>query len=191
MVRPRPQTLEEIEQDKPDRVAVAQLWSGKDDDNETVWTYMELVKNRIFETGLTDTEAAYQEFVSSLDREKLLKSEKFEQKQMRQELDMMLVMRCTIIAYLDSLQDSEMTKIDPGSIENILTQNLHIFHVIMGVYFKTGLVLDILVNNPKRIYQKCVSQNCNSIRQAVAGLRKLDVEENDVYIEAMTIIRGE
>lgn len=189
MVLPRVPTQEDLQDGKPERVAVSKLTCRMGEDNEVVWKYIELSKNRVFESGVTDTEAAYQRFLESLNQEKMVKSEKFEQKKTKADTEMVFIMKCCLIAYLDSLQDSEMTKIDIQRIEPMLTENTSMLNTIMGVYFKTGMALGVVVNNPANIYQKCVSLHCNGIRQAVAGQRKLDLDENDIYIEAMTIIR--
>jgi len=190
MVLPRQPTLEDLENGgKVERVPVAKLTCRMGDSNELLWKYVELPRNRIFESPINDPETAYQEFLLSLNREKMEKSEKFEEKKTKAETEMVFVMKCCLIAYLDSVQDSEMTKIDPEKIEPMLTENTDILYTIMAVYFKTGMALGVVVNNPAKIYQKCVTLHCNGIRQAVAGQRKLDVDENDAYIEAMTIIR--
>lgn len=196
MVLPRVQTVEDMEDGKPERVAVAKLGSKPNHDNEAredndlIWTYVEIVKNRVFESTTTDTEAAYQEFLASLNHQKVKKSEKLVVKRTKEETEMVFIMKCCVIAYLDFLQDSEMTKIDPLKIESILTENTqHVLQSIMPVYFKTAMALGVVVNNPYKIYKTCVNLHCNGIRQAIVGSRKLDVEENDVYIEAMTIIR--
>lgn len=194
MVLPRKPTLEEMEEGKPARVPVARLTSREntsrtEEDNAVIWKYVEVWKNRVFESDIPDVEAAYQDFLLSLNRKKEEKTEKFEVSKTKQETEMVLIMKCVIIAYLDSLQDSEMTKINPDDIEGILTQNATVLHTVMGAYFKTGIALATLVNNPKRVYQRCVTLHCNGIRQAVAGQRKLSLDENDIYIEAMTIIR--
>lgn len=198
----KPSLQDHLENKIPGKVAVARLLSrhnennekGEDnqfEDNQLVWLYVEVAKNRVFESTTVDIETAYQEFVSSLDVQKLEKSEKFELKKAKHELEMILIMKCCIIAYLDSLQDSEMSKINPDDIDTILTQDMHVLHQVIAVYFKTGMALNMIVNNPKNVFQKCVAMHCIAIRQAVAGERKLDADENDVYIEAMTIIRGE
>lgn len=193
MVLAKPLKMEDMDDEtEPKRVAVARISSRLDEEGELLWQYLEVSRNRIFESGIADVEDAYQTFIKSLEIEKMLKTEKWELKKEQDAKEMRRIMKCAIIAYFDHLQTSDMTKIDPAQIENILRRNTSVLYEVMDAYFKTGLYLGLIVNNPKNVYLECVDLYCDFIRKAVSSDEtKLNEKDEATYLEALECIRGE
>lgn len=194
MVNPKPVTMEDMgddDDDESEKVAVARLSSKLDSEKQLVWTYIEVAKNRVFESHVSDVERAYQEFLICLSLERMEKADKLEKRKDKEANEMRRVMKCSIIAYLDSLQQSEMTQIDPAKIDNMLRRNMSILYEVMDIYFKTGISLGCVVNNPKNIYLECVDLHSDVICQAVSGMTKLVGKDDKVYMEALAFLSGE
>lgn len=198
MVRPKPTATDDSDDDDDDdendenaKVPVARLHSRNDGDGDLEWQFVEIRRNRVFWNSSSDVEYAYQEFIASLEVEKERKTANFTEKRRKEHQEMLFVMRCCLIAYLEAQLQDDLGKFDTNHIPNILQRNTQILHDIMSLYFKTGMSLGILVNNPKNVYNECVDLYSQNIRKAVAGDRKLENIETKTCGEASLFIRGE
>jgi len=177
--------------DEKDRIPVARLHSRNDSEGDLEWQFVEVRRNRVFWNPSSDVEYAYQEFIASLEEQKEKKTANFAAKRLREHEQMIFVMKCCLIAYMENEQESQLGKFDPQHIPNILQRNTHVLHSIMPVYFKTGMSLGVLVNNPKKVYDECVDFFSQNIRKAVVGERPLETKEDQVCSEALLFINGE
>lgn len=192
MVRAKPIKMNCDDDDEDiERVGVARLHAKNNAEGDLVWEYVEVRKNRVFQSASSDIELAYQDYKESLEVEKERKAAKFEEKHLHDKKMMVAVMKCVIIAYLEKEEDDDMLKFDPGQIPSLLERNTFVLHEVMNTYFKTGISMGFLVNNPKQIYQECVEAHTTDIRQIVEGVKKLDKGENRMYKEALSFFQGE
>lgn len=170
------------------KVPVAKLNLINDPVKGQVWQFFELLKNRLFTSKEEDAHAAYHEFRDMIKQEK--ESKLFEAEMVRDKniVTMVQIMKCCIIAYVDSRLLNQMCTFDPEDLNMILEGDNAAFDMIVNAYFKTGCSLGIVVNYPKRTYEECLDIYSYEIKHVLAGISSLASTETEMYKKAFDML---
>lgn len=171
---------------EPETTMVAYIGRFECESADGVEKYVDLCKNHLFYSNYTEPEIAYHEMSESMRKVKELKLRKSEM--MRNDLNdkMVVIMRLCILAFFENLKHRSDIDFNVSNVATMLENTSHMVRGISHAYFKTGLTNKLCVNNPRKIYVKCVEEHDKFITQCVKGEKKLSESELHIFAEALS-----
>lgn len=149
--------------------------------NDPEFLFIDVAKNRMFKSYHSDAEMAYNGYISELNKCKEVKTTEADVARSNLEGDMISVMKCCMVAHAESLKTHSMCPKSAGEIEFMFKNNRNVYLELVGVYFTTGLSLEISVNNPENIYAICVEKHLTEIMDVVCQRKRFSDRDSRIY----------
>lgn len=166
-------------------IPIAYIGTCEDDQGEDAERgnekYVELNRNRVFYSMYAEPEIAYGDYIRSLKRMKESKEQHMVNEKAKAQEKMMIIMKGTVIAYLENIQTRASTRMAYEEIPNILTRNLMVFQDVLDTYFAVGLRMGQCVNNPRKVYSECVEKYSEDIKNILSGAKRMTDPETEIY----------
>ena len=148
------------------------------------YKYVDITKGCSFISAYANAETAYNDYIK---KRRELKSSKIANSIARQSEEIKLmnqVMKCSLISLIQRLLSDKETEARVRSSPDILSDKAFLFNDAVACYFDVGLHLNITVNNPMDVYEKCVRDSGSEIKNVAFGCTKLN--DNDARIHSQT-----
>lgn len=120
-------------------------------EDDSFHKFIEVCKNRAFISEHGDPELAYNEYLKSLEAQKEVKIKESETRISREMVEMVLVMKCCMIAYGQSCIVCEMGQKTFEEIEDMFKTSTFPYLHIISPYFAVGISANITVNDAKAV----------------------------------------
>ena len=154
-----------------------------------MYRYMNLTTNKCF---LSETENREEAYLSQQDNMAIAKNDKeIDLKYMKKNhyKQMLRIMKYVIISYINTVFEPDDDVVDEDIMTDFITST-SLYDKIVSIFFHIGLVMNVQVNDPKKVFRECVKEYPNFIVQTALGTLKIVGNEKKLYDTICTYIRA-